>query len=103
VTVFPTARDEPYDVYSTVSFFKGSQPPLSTPAEKIELSNFLRGLGFIGTPLDETCDGHPLEVIPLFVTDNLESWRCKATSPRAASRRYEKKSLLGRRIITDSK
>lgn len=82
VTLFPNARLEPYDAYSTISFFE-------TPHGDAE-REYLRTSGFnthaeeddkdiraeVALALDRAkavaCT-RPLEVIPLVVTDNLES------------------------------
>jgi hypothetical protein len=76
LTVFPSARRSPYDVYSTISFFgrrasegeRAGGPLIYNRSVDIpiETRHFLE-------PEIHACDGRPLKTIPLFVTDNLET------------------------------
>lgn len=79
ITVNPSARREPYDVYTTISFFTTGEHDTSSAeytarlfsvkSYKDELSKLTRG-GETTTPAK--CDD-AVEIIPLFVTDNIES------------------------------
>lgn len=72
LTVFPASRRSPYDVYSNISFFFASSD-VQTPfvynrknVERPEVDEYLiREIG--------RCSQQPVPVIPLFVTDNLET------------------------------
>lgn len=67
VTVLPSARTAPYDAYATVSFFLDSEgSPVSYLVEKEPDWS-----GVKDTEIQ--CNGAEVQVIPLFVTDNLES------------------------------
>lgn len=68
VTLMPSARDEPYDAYSTISFFSGlapgGAPVAAAAAEKAQdCSPSQSSPAVLGPP----------HVIPLLVTDNLET------------------------------
>lgn len=68
VTVLPSARTAPYDAYATVSFFldsKGSPVSYLVENQATDWSN--------AADAEFKCNGKEVQVIPLFVTDNLES------------------------------
>lgn len=71
VTVLPSARNEPYDAYTTVSFFVGNNKKVPTA----QSSAFDR----IASSQDRDryrerdCDPRPVLIVPLLVTDNIES------------------------------
>lgn len=81
ITVNPSARREPYDVYTTISFFTTGAPDTSSAeftaqlfslnarSYKDEFSKLTRKGET--APLKECNDA--VEIIPLFVTDNIES------------------------------
>lgn len=72
VTVFPAARKEPYDTYSTISVFSDQQRTAPVPLfVRNPQQNKLVG-DLIDKVRPQMCN-EPLEVVPLFVTDNLES------------------------------
>lgn len=71
VTVMPGSRNQPYDAYSTISFFTAKDQK----AEKSWVYEKLRDVKDL-KQLDAkiaTCDTSEVRVIPLLVTDNLES------------------------------
>jgi len=79
VTLLPNARLEPYDAYSIISFFQSArgddnQILRSSAVRSYEDSPDLKE--FVGPAMEQArqakCNA-PLEVIPLLVTDNLES------------------------------
>lgn len=79
VTVNPSARREPYDVYTTISFFSGGEPDYDTEAAELLSYSAYKGGTIAGISTDlrrilaaDSCE-RAVEVIPLFVTDNLES------------------------------
>jgi hypothetical protein len=83
ITVFPSARREPYDIYTTIAYFGGKANTFSGAfAQALEnASNERKALSLPG---EMTCSGSKVEVVPLFVTDNLEtSW---LSSNRVAAR-----------------
>lgn len=86
ITVLPSARREPYDVYSSISFFSSGGAVVyktdTTPLYDVrgEYSYELRQAAErrIENSLAElvaepVCAQEPIETIPLFVTDNLEA------------------------------
>ena len=88
VTVNPAARREPYDVYTTISFFSDSK--IDYRNEAAELTKYLAfrndSVQSIETQLKgaigaDACE-RAVEVIPLFVTDNLESSLNSAANER---------------------
>ena len=82
VTLFPNARLEPYDAYSTISFF---ETPRSGDDEYLRTAGFTtyeaaEGDAAIQADIALALKGakeapctRPIEVIPLVVTDNIES------------------------------
>lgn len=86
ITVFPTARREPYDIYTTIGFF-GGEPSTFVDAfasafgAAPDRESALRSLKNLGSLSGA---GNRVDVVPLFVTDNLEtSW---LSSSRSATR-----------------
>lgn len=78
VTVLPSARPAPYDAYATVSFFLDTTgEPTPYLADESIPAGWQKSQDF-------DCNGNELQVIPLFVTDNLES--SSTTSAREALR-----------------
>lgn len=69
VTVMPGSRNQPYDAYSTIAFFtasdqKAAKSSVYTALAKDEIKKKLS---------EYNCDKRDVRVIPLLVTDNLES------------------------------
>jgi hypothetical protein len=90
VTVYPSATREPYDVYSTISFFNEGlrvQPfnveTASDPNDSLFTfgSDVTARLGASpsGEGFTSRCDGGAMAVIPLFVTDSVESTLLKSS------------------------
>ncbi|HUR82383.1 MAG TPA: hypothetical protein VM733_16585 [Thermoanaerobaculia bacterium] len=79
VTVNPSARREPYDVYTTISFFSSDKPDFQHDAAELKTYEAYRGISLdtIASQLQDAIGANAceraVEVIPLFVTDNLES------------------------------
>jgi hypothetical protein len=78
-TVFPSSRRAPYDVYSAIAFF--ATDPKPTVYGRGGFEEYARIYNTGDPPLEALrqlahsprCEGEPVEVVPLFVTDNVES------------------------------
>lgn len=77
ITVFPSARRIPYDVYSAVSLFAdwNGEPGVYGRGTATEIrADYERDLYDYDKALRQLpCVGTPVDVVPLFVTDNVES------------------------------
>lgn len=88
VTVNPAARREPYDVYTTISFFSSAKPDLRSEAAELSSYSAWRGQTIdaaedaLKSTIDTNACERAVEVIPLFVTDNLESSLNSAANER---------------------
>jgi len=73
VTELPSARNEPYDAYTTLSFFVGDNtnvlPARSSAFDHVE-ARIHPAAGRFEHP---NCSSKPVRVIPLLVTDDIES------------------------------
>jgi hypothetical protein len=85
VTMFPTNSSRAYDAYTTVSFFTKDRATENMLAP-VQVRRAATEIGAAGNTLilslnsrvlsnasATNCDRRPLEVVPLFVTDNIES------------------------------
>jgi hypothetical protein len=76
VTVLPSARRIPYDVYSAVSLFADTngEPGIYGRGTRREVERDFKKGDYDFTEAEQhSCLGTPVDVVPLFVTDNVES------------------------------
>jgi hypothetical protein len=102
VTLLPSARLEPYDAYTTISFFEAVVPEersrlvcsdvtrigpngrprtdqICTPEATLATAS---GMSSVDYGKTRDCEGRDVEILPLLVTDNLESSLHSDTSQR---------------------
>lgn len=93
ITVFPSARKEPYDIYTTIAYFGGKANTFAGAFAQILEDRASAQVPALSLPNDLICSGSKVEVVPLFVTDNLEtSW---LSSNRVAARDLNASGLAG--------
>jgi hypothetical protein len=98
VTLLPSARLEPYDAYTTISLFEAVKAPVvcstvivigpdGKPREELRCTTEAPLATVSGKSTDDYlhtrgCEGRDVEILPLLVTDNLESSLHSDTSQR---------------------